>query len=158
MKLVLSAFVVLALSPLAQASQYQSLRCFSDARPVDGNLEEIVLTLKDNGKYDAVHHVVTAGFGFPVEDTTKTVATDLTCKFNPERPLAYCHKASHEQGESQNSGLMVHYVTTEGVDYQGGLDTSSNYKVEVYSPLLTEWLRMDVPLATSGVPSGCILK
>lgn len=53
------------------------LICRKDARPVDGNLVEVIVT-KVDGKFEASLHVVTAGFGAPVSDTTTVIASGLS--------------------------------------------------------------------------------
>jgi hypothetical protein len=50
-----------------------------DSRPVDGPLVEIILTRTARG-YDANKHVLTSGFGSPVQETTELLANDLTCE------------------------------------------------------------------------------
>jgi hypothetical protein len=53
-----------------------------DARPADGNLVEIILKRTADGRFDATKHVVTAGFGGPVQNTTEELASGLTCQYS----------------------------------------------------------------------------
>ena len=53
-----------------------------DARPVDGNYQNITVKQNESGSYDADLHVITAGFGFPVEDTVTNLAQNLECVAN----------------------------------------------------------------------------
>lgn len=50
-----------------------------DRRPVDGNFETITVKKDEFGTYNASLRVITAGFGFPVSDTTEELGTGLTC-------------------------------------------------------------------------------
>lgn len=63
-----------------QSKRLQNVYSFSvDRRPVDGNFETITVKKDEFGTYSATLRVVTAGFGFPVSDTTEELGTGLTC-------------------------------------------------------------------------------
>lgn len=63
-----------------QTKRLQKVYSFSvDRRPVDGNFETITVQKDEFGTYNANLRVITAGFGFPVSDTTEELGTGLTC-------------------------------------------------------------------------------
>ncbi len=63
-----------------QPKRLKSAYSFSvDRRPVDGNFETITVQKDEFGTYNASLRVITAGFGFPVSDTTEELGTGLTC-------------------------------------------------------------------------------
>jgi hypothetical protein len=62
------------------SQRLQSVYSFSvDRRPVDGNFESITVQKDEFGTYNANLRVITAGFGFPVSDTTEELGSGLTC-------------------------------------------------------------------------------
>lgn len=50
-----------------------------DARPVDGNFQNLIVQKNEAGSYNATLHVITAGFGFPVSNTTEVIGENLDC-------------------------------------------------------------------------------
>lgn len=155
------AFLGLVFVGASQASQVQSVHCFHDMRPVDGNLNEVTLTVQKDGRYTAEHRVVTAGFGSPSETKVTTIAKNLKCLFAKENPrLLECSKSSSEEGESINSGINITYSSTQGVTYTGDIATSNQYNISAYSPSLPgRRLELEIPIREGfGIPSSCDVK
>src|SRR4051794_1920397 len=86
LKLILVAAAALAGSPVFASSPIPAwgtakVVTFSrDARPVDGDLVEVILTKSGVDKYDVTRHVATAGFGGTVGETSDQVASGLKCQ------------------------------------------------------------------------------
>ena len=74
--------------------------CSQDARPVDGNYQEVKLFKNQDG-YQLVKKTITAGFGFPVEEKETILATNLKC--NIQGVIAYCFKSQTESSDRSNS-------------------------------------------------------
>lgn len=155
MKALLTALVLV--STQGMAADVNKMTCFHDMRPVDGNLEQLTLTRQDNGKYEAVHLVVTAGFGSPVSHRETKIASNLTCQFaTQDARIASCHKSSSEEGETQNSGVQFDRNSNESLAFDGNILVSKYFNITAYSPVLKETLKMEVPIRTGfGIPSDC---
>jgi len=155
------AFLGLIAASAGMAAQVSQVHCFHDMRPVDGNLDEVTLTLQDNGKYTAEHRVVTAGFGSPSETKVTKIASNLTCNFATENArLLECYKSSSDEGEEINSGININYTTTQSVTYEGKILSSNAYNITAYSPSLPDHrLELEIPIREGfGIPSSCDVK
>ncbi|MBC7530363.1 MAG: hypothetical protein H7318_02230 [Oligoflexus sp.] len=83
LNLLLFLFSVLSFGTSAMSGTAESAHSFYsfavDARPVDGNFQKLDITLNEEGTYDATIHTITAGDGFPVQDTTEELGMGLEC-------------------------------------------------------------------------------
>ncbi len=119
-------------------SNAKGIMCSTDARPVDGNYNEVRLEQKGS-RFDVVHKVITAGFGSPAETHETTLATGLEC--NIDKLVAWCFKSGSESGESQNSIAEFSLVETTSLD---SLEQAKAVKqppqvhISVGSPLVSE--------------------
>jgi len=123
----------------ANAAEVQSLKCERDMRPVDGLYEAVELTKNEAGKYDVFYHVITPGFGSPVEETRVKIAQNLdSCVFGKdEARISRCYKVEREPGEETNSGFSSKLVAETAIaDDDGRVSTTNSFELEVYSPQL----------------------
>lgn len=138
-KAILTVTLFSVLISKAQAADVTSLKCERDMRPVDGNYMSVELTKNDAGKYDVYYHVITAGFGGPVEDTRVKISQNIdSCTFaKDEARISSCYKLENEPGEQTNTGFSSKLVTETAIlDTDGRVTNTREFELEVYSPQL----------------------
>lgn len=138
-KLIMTATFFSVMTSMASAAHISSMKCEQDMRPVDGNYSAIELTRNEAGKYDLTYHVITSGFGGPVQDTRVEIAKNLSqCVFaNEESRIVQCNKFDRDPGETTNTGFTSKRVSETAVsDHHGHTLTNHSFVLNVYSPQL----------------------
>lgn len=114
----LPAFAGSASKPVHSACSYT----FSvDKRPVDGNYQRISLQKDENGTYTAKHRVITAGFGFPVSDTTEELGFNLDCVESKTGRILESLVCSHDNRPADGELIELSFVRNEDGTYNATL-------------------------------------
>jgi len=136
MKIKATLILLISISGFAK-----EIKCYEDARPVDGIYEEIYLLKNEKQKYDLTKTIITPGFGSPVTKTVELLAKDMNCNIIDFSAYCFAERKTSAK-KDRNTRVKFSVVKREGISSLTDL-TTTNYpeyiEVSITSPLMEDY-------------------